>query len=29
MAKVQIKYEKLNTFGGIVSIMEQFNALLV
>ena len=28
MAKVQIKSEKLTTFGGIFSIMEQFDALL-
>ena len=27
MAKVQIKYEKLTPFGGIFSIMEQFDAL--
>ena len=29
MAKVQIKSEKLTPFGGIFSIMEQFDALLV
>ena len=29
MAKIQIKSEKLTPFGGIFSIMEQFNALLV
>ena len=28
MAKVQIKSEKLTPFGGIFSIMEQFDALL-
>ena len=28
MAKVQIKSEKLTPFGGIYSIMEQFEALL-
>ena len=28
MAKVQRKSEKLTPFGGIFSIMEQFNALL-
>ena len=28
MAKVQIKSEKLTPFGGICSIMEQFDALL-
>ena len=28
MAKVQIKFEKLTPFGGIFSIMEQFDALL-
>ena len=27
MAKVQIKSEKLTPFGGIFSIMEQFDAL--
>jgi 23S rRNA A1618 N6-methylase RlmF len=29
MAKIQIKSEKLTPFGGIFSIMEQFDALLV
>ena len=29
MAKIQIKFEKLTPFGGIFSIMEQFDALLV
>ena len=28
MAKIQIKSEKLTPFGGIFSIMEQFDALL-
>ena len=28
MAKIQIKFEKLTPFGGIFSIMEQFDALL-
>ena len=28
MAKVQIKSENLTSFGGIYSIMEQFEALL-
>ena len=28
MAKVQIKSEKITPFGGIFSIMEQFDALL-
>ena len=28
MAKVQIKSEKLTPFGGIFSIMEQFDAFL-
>ena len=28
MAKIQIKSEKFTPFGGIFSIMEQFNALL-
>ena len=28
MAKLQIKSEKLTPFGGIFSIMEQFDALL-
>ncbi len=28
MAKVQIKSEKFTTWGGIFSIMEQFDALL-
>ena len=29
MAKIQIKSEKLTPFGGIFSIMEQFDTLLV
>ena len=29
MAKVQIKSEKLTPFGGIFSIMEQFDALCI
>ncbi len=29
MAKVQIKSEKLTSFGGFFLIMEQFNALLL
>ena len=29
MAKVQIKSEKITPFGGIFSIMEQFDALLL
>ena len=29
MAKIQIKSEKLTPFGGIFSIMEQFDALLL
>ena len=28
MAKIQIKSEKLTSFGGFFSIMEQFDALL-
>ena len=28
MAKVQIKSEKLTPFGGIISIMEQFDSML-
>ena len=28
MANIQIKYEELTPFGGIFSIMEQFDALL-
>ena len=28
MAKIQIKYEKLTPFGGIFSIMEQFDSTL-
>ena len=28
MAKIQIKYEKLTPFGGIFSIMEQFDSML-
>ena len=29
MAKVAIKSEKLTPFGGIFSIMEQFNVILI
>ena len=28
MAKVQIKSKELTTFGGIISIMEQFDSML-